>query len=427
MRTRSLPAALIAAGCVWAASVGSVATQVPLHPSQFRNHPAIRYGAGPSTDAVARLEAKLKRGDVTLTYAAGAGGYLRAILDALEVPIDSQMLVFSKTSFQAPKIGPKAPRAIYFNDTVAVGFVKGSDVLEFVAQDPAQGGVFYTLTQTPGVVPHFERNNLVCVQCHAFEGTQYVPGMFIGSVYPGPDGTAMYGPTFTTDHRSLFERRWGGWFVTGTHHGSSHMGNALVTDPADLTSMITPQTVHVTSLEGRFDPSEYLSRSSDIVALLVMEHQSQMHNHFTRIGWEARIGAAAAGRPLADAALDVVDYMLFVDETALPGPITGSTTYAKTFPQAGPRDRRGRSLRELDLNTRLLKYPLTYLIYSEAFEALPAQAKDAVYARLWQVLSGQDRAPKYSKLSADDRRAIIEILRDTKPDLPDYFPGAPRG
>lgn len=415
----------VASAC-WLVSLGMASTQAPLQPSQYRNHPAIAYGATPTADPVARLGEALKRGDVKLTYTPGRGGYLRSILDALAVPVESQMLVFSKTSFQAPRIGPKNPRAIYFNDTVAVGFVKGSDVLEFVAQDGRQGGVFYTLKQSPDAVPVFERNSAVCVQCHAFEGTQYVPGMFIGSVYPGADGLAMYGPTFTTDHRSLFERRWGGWFVTGTHSGASHMGNAVVTNPADLTSMITPETVHVTDLAGRFDGAEYQSMSSDLVALLVIEHQSQMLNRLTRIGWEARIGTAAVGRPLTEMASDVVDYMLFVDETVLPGPIAGTTAFAERFQQGGPRDQRGRSLRELDLRTRLLKYPCSYLIYSEPFTELPAEAKAAIYASLWAVLSGAETAPRYARLTAGDRQAILEILRDTKPDLPDYFRAAPR-
>jgi hypothetical protein len=88
---------------------------------------------------------------------------------------------------------------------------------------------------------------------------------------------------------------------------------------------------------------------------------------------------------------------------------------------SGPRDRRGRSLYELDLTRRLMKYPCSYLIYSPAFDALPPLAKDPIYKRMWQVLSGDASEPRYRSMSLADRRAIVEILKDTKPNLPAYF------
>jgi hypothetical protein len=341
------------------------------------------------------------------------------VLDALNVPVESQVLVFSKTSFQASRIGPKNPRAIYFDDTVSVGWVRGGEVLEFVGQDPRQGSVFYTLPQTADK-PLFERND-ACVSCHASEATHFVPGMFIGSVFPDINGTTMYGPAYTTDHRTPFEIRWGGWFVTGTHKATRHMGNAVATNSADLAAMITPESVHVTSLDGRFEPTGYLSLHSDLVALLALEHQAKMLNLFTRVGWEARIGEKESGRTLDQAASELVDYLLFVDEATLPGPITGTTKFAEQFAAKGPRDSRGRSLRELDLKTRLLRYPCSYLIYSEPFDGLPANAKDAVYGRMWEILSGRERDARYAVLSASDRRAILEILTETKPDAAAHF------
>jgi hypothetical protein len=408
---------LFVALAVWIGSVGAVAAQLQ-HPTLLRNHPAIRYDSTPSNDAVARLNEKLKSGDVTLERR-GPSGYLQSVLEALHVPVESQLLVFSKTSFQAPKIGPKNPRAIYFGDTLAVGWVRGGEVLEFVAQDPKQGSVFYTMSQSSDT-PVFERND-TCVSCHASEATHYVPGMFIGSVFPGVDGTTMYGPAYTTDHRSPFEIRWGGWYVTGTHQATRHMGNAIATDPTDLAAMITPATVHVTDLEGRFDKTGYLSLNSDLVALLVIEHQAKMLNLLTRVGWEARIGEKESGRTLEQAAAELVDYLLFVDEAPLPGPIKGTTNFAEVFSSQGPRDSRGRSLRDLDLGKRLLRHPCSYLIYSEPFDGLPENAKAAVYARMWEVLSGQERDKRYAVLSPADRQAIVEILSETKPDLGTYF------
>lgn len=403
----------------------TVAGQRQVAPSQVRNHPAIAYASSPQTDPVFKLNQRLRNGDVSLQFDP-ATGYLRSVLSALNVPVDSQVLVFSKTSFQARKISPQNPRAIYFGDDVAIGYVRGGDVLEAISQDGKVGSVFYAMKQTRDGVPQFERSDASCVFCHVSDVTYNVPGPFIGSVFPSADGTANYGPVYMTDHRSPFEVRWGGWYVTGTHHAERHMGNAIATDPGDLLSMMTPQTVHVTSLAGKFDPAGYLAQTSDIVALMVLEHQAGMMNLITRVGWDARLGADA-GRPLSQSVTDLVDYMLFVDEAPIPGPLEGPTAFAKNFSARGPFDKKGRSLRQLDTRARLLKYPCSYMIYSDAFDALPDNAKSAVYARLWDVLSGNDTDKIYQSLTPADRDAIIEILRDTKPNLPDYFYPAPSG
>ena len=408
---------IVVVALAWIASVVFVSAQ-KVHPALIRNHPAIAYAKTPVSDPIAGLNDRMQRGEVTLQKN-GPSGYLSSVLEALEVPIDSQVLVFSKTSFQAPRINPKNPRAIFFNDTVSVGWVRGGPVLEFVAQDPRQGAIFYTLEQSDSGAPRFERND-TCVMCHVSEATHNVPGMFVGSVFPSPEGITMYGPAYTTDHRSPFEMRWGGWFVTGTHRADRHMGNAIATDPSDLAAMVKPETVHTTSLAGRFDMTGYLSPHSDIVALLALEHQVQMLNLITRAGWEARVGADAQ-RAFDTTVEELVDYLLFVDESPLPGPIAGPTTFSRTFSSSGPRDARGRSLRELDLTRRLLKYPCSYLIYSEPFDGLPASAKAAIYQRLWNVLNGQVTDERYRILTSDDRTAIIEILRDTKKDLPSYW------
>ncbi len=414
-----MTARLIVAGAgIWLAAMTAAYSQKPMAPSAMRNHPSIRYQETAPRDAVAVLDERLKRGEAELTWEPGSG-YLKSVLAALQVPVDSQLLVFSKTSFQASLINPSNPRALYFTDRVSVGWVRGGPVLEFIGQDPTQGSVFYTLEQNPDAKPRFSRD-ISCVQCHTWEATNDVPGMFLGSGFPSANGSLLYAPVYSSDHRTPFDVRWGGWYVTGTHSLPRHMGNALVTADATLDTMVTPKTLHVTSLEGKFDMAGYPSPHSDIVALLVLEHEARMLNLITRAGWEARIGAAA-GRPIEEAIEELVDYLLFVDEQPLPGPVTGTSTFSRTFPASGPRDTRGRSLRELDLRTRLMRYPCSFLIYSEPFDALPADVKRAIYARMWTVLSGGAREPRYAALSAEDRTAVLEILRDTKPDLPDYF------
>jgi hypothetical protein len=158
---------------------------------------------------------------------------------------------------------------------------------------------------------------------------------------------------------------------------------------------------------------------------MVLTHQAHMTNLLTRIGWSSRIAAyehttGAADRLAADAR-EVVDYMLFVDEALLPGKIQGTSGFAEQFAIKGPSDTKGRSLRQLDLEHRLLRYPCSYMIYSPQFDSLPGETKEVIYKRMWIILSGEDKDGKYSRLSITDRRAIVEILRDTRNELPSYF------
>ncbi len=199
------------------------------------------------------------------------------------------------------------------------------------------------------------------------------------------------------------------------------MGNAVVTNMAKPESMVTDRTVNVESLKGRLDTSKYLSPYSDIVALMVFEHQTHMTNLLIEAGWKTRTGAPDRREVIND----LVDYMLFVDEPPLACKVRGTSGFAENFADRGPRDSRGRSLRQFDLESRLMRYPCSYMIYSDAFDHLPAEARSAIYQRLWRVLSGEEKEPRYARLSAADRKSIVEILRDTKKDLPDYFQREP--
>ena len=379
-----------------------------------RDHAAIAYGATAATDPVAQLNARLRNGTAKLTFQPDAG-YLRSVLDALSVPVESQTIVFSQTSFQAPLIDMRNPRAIYFNDTVSVGWVRGAPVLEVSAQDPKQGVIFYSLDQKPGGTPRFVRDDM-CLACHLSWDTLGVPGLLVMSTLPRPDENA-YANGFITDHRSPFAERWSGWYVTG-NAGARHLGNLPVTPSELKRPTVRNPRQPLESLDGVFDLKGFATPPSDVVALMLLAPQARMTNLITRVGWEARLGDAARVR---EAALDLVDYMLFVDEAPLTAPVQGRSGFAEAFAAGGPRDPRGRSLRQLDLHRRLLRYPCSYMIYSPAFDSLPRQAKDAVYARVWQILSGQERGEKYNRLSPADRQAVLEILRATKSDLPDAF------
>jgi hypothetical protein len=374
-------------------------------------------------DPVALLGRQIERGEVKLDYSPSGWGYLPSLLKHLSINIDSQILVFSKTSFQLTKISPKTPRALFFNDSVAVGSVQDGPVFEFTALDPVQGIIFYTLDTEKTETPRFQRRGSECLNCHGPAN-----GLIISSVYPSADGTPFVTGTFFEgiDHRTPIENRWGGWYVSGTHGSIRHLGNAIASDPDHPFDLNQKDTQNLTSLSGKIDTTKYLAPTSDIVALMTIEHQAHMTNLITAVSRQFRRasadGAIERSKKTLDRAVDeMVDYMLFVDEAPLHDSIKGVSTFTETFPDRGPRDKRGRSLRDFDRTQRLFRYPLSYMVYSEVFDAMPAAARARVYRRLYDVLSGTDQDPKFSHLMAEDRRAILEILIDTKPNLPDYW------
>jgi hypothetical protein len=390
----------------------------------------INYRSENISDPVTVLQKRLDRGEVKLEYEPNHG-YLKSVLELLKVPVDSQTLVFSKTSFQYKKISPGMPRALYFNDDVYVGQVHEGKVLEFVSFDPAQGAIFFILDEKKSDHPVFQRAELDCTQCHVAAGTRNVPGVLLRSVYTTATGTqAPLTQSFITGQESPLSERWGGWYVTGTHGSATHMGNVLATDKDNPDQIDRAAGANVTDLSKQFDTSQFLIPDSDIVAHLVLAHQTQMHNLITQVNYQTRIAFYKAGlsvdakvESLPDAARQqfqklaeqLVRYLLFTDEAHLDAPVRGTSAYTADFSARGPRDTQGRSLRDFDLRTRIFKYPCSYLIYSEAFDGLPVQAKEYVYGRLLDVLTGKDQTPAFAKLDGATRRAIFEILLATKP------------
>ena len=394
--------------------------------------PAINYATAPVNNVVEDVNRQLQAGAVRLTFE-GRAGYLRSALEALQIPVDSQLLVFSRASLQGKQISEQNPRAIFFNDRVALGWVRGGDLIEVAAHDETSGVVFYTLDQRPGADgPQFKRG-FICLGCHMAGDTLGVPGLLMFST-TRPDPAQGFSLPRFVDQTDSLERRFGGWFVTGSTGTTKHMGN-------EAAALDARASRELTSVDGLFDADGYRTLSSDIAAHLVFTHQVGMTNLLTRASWQARVADPALHAPFVAApgeeerialmmtgvASEVVDHLLFVDEAPLAAPVRGQSGFAERFSAIGPRDRQGRSLHELDLNRRLMKYPCSYLIYSPAFDALPTRAKGPIYQRLWDVLSGAVRDSRYqSALARADRQAIVEILRDTKKDLPSYFQGAVR-
>jgi hypothetical protein len=407
--------------------------------------PPISYVDTQPTDPIARLQARIDSGEVVLKRDR-KHGYLASVLEALDVPRSSQLLVFSKTSFQAARISPRTPRAIYFNDDVYIGWVPGGDVVEVSSVDPHLGAVFYTLDQSPegGQKPLFERQTHACLSCHSSVRTNDVPGHFMRSVFTRPDGLPAYnGGTFDTTDASPLAERWGGWFVTGTvGNDQTHMGNVFATNRAHPEQIDRVAGSNVTDLASLVKITTFLEPSSDLVAHMVLDHQATMHNRITAAGFAARQAMAeqqainqsqnlpadtiwdSVRKRIESPAEKVVESLLFCGEAPLTAPVAGTTEFANSFAARGPKDAKGRSLRDLDLKTRLFRYPCSFLIDSEAFRALPAPTLAYIHRRLLEVLSGQDTSPPFAHLTPDDRQAILEILRDTHPDLPDSWRSA---
>lgn len=362
-------------------------------------------------DAVTKLARRLDAGETTLAFDAQRG-FLPAVLRELHLPVSSQVLVFSKTSLQYLDISPQTPRALYFNDDVYAGFVPDGRLIELSAVDPRTGPVFYTLTQSPGARPHLV-TNADCIQCHATAATMSLPGYLVRSVFPRPDGqVAPRVRSFLTDHRSPMEERWGGWYVSGTFSGDVHMGNAVLRSSEDEASFDRAPGTNMKSVASHFRSERYLSSESDVVALMVLEHQAHMHNLLAKLHYDA-----SQALPLAADVEELLRYALFVDEAPLKGPVAGTTTFAADFEQRGPKDPQGRSLRQFDLRTRMFRYPCSYLIYSDAFLSLPMPVKQRIYGRLGDILSGRDSSDAFARLQPADRTAIAEILEATHPEF----------
>lgn len=401
--------------------------------------PPISYGESVPENRVSRLQDRIDRGEFELVRD-DSFGYLPALLKALEIPIESQMLVFSKTSLQVRYIAPRTPRAVYFNDSAYVGYCQKGDVIEVSAVDPQLGTVYYTIDQHAPSNPRFERRMDNCLICHSSSRTEGVPGHLVRSLFTDAGGHPLYSAgSRSVDHTTPLDQRWGGWYVTGTHGSQKHLGNLIIRTRSVQQPVDNAAGQNVGELNGRLDVTKYLSPHSDIVALMVLEHQVLVHNRMTKANFDTRqaidydatmnrtLGkpesncSESTKRRIKNSGDRLVEALLFVGEAKLTEPIKGTSGFAEQFTNSGPRDTQGRSLHELDLTTRLFKYPCSHLIYTEAFDRLPAESREYVWRRLWEILSGNESSEKFAHLQPADRRAIIEILCDTKTGLPDYW------
>jgi hypothetical protein len=289
--------------------------------------------------------------------------------------------------------------------------------------------------------PVFKRETDECLECHETSMSGRIPGNIMRSVYTHADGQPEFSAgSYLTDDSSPMEERWGGWYVTGKHGGIRHMGNAIVHGSGESVTLDRNSGANLTSLTRFFATSHYLAPTSDIVALMVAEHQTHVQNLITRASYQTRIAERYdealnkdLNRPsnyhsdsmrsrIVSVCEPLVKGLLFTEEPPLANPIVGSNSYAAQFSAQGPVDSMGRSLRQLDLHTRLMRYRCSYLIYSDLFKALPDRAKTYVYQRLNEILGGKDSGKDFASITASvaERTAILEILKETKPDFAAY-------
>lgn len=390
--------------------------------------PAIPYASAAPNEPVARLARAIERGDARLAFSPPRG-YLDALLEALDIDPASQVLVFSQTSLQSRRIDPRRPRAIYFNDEVYVAWVQNGP-LEIASVEPELGPVFYLLDQDGDAAPAFDRELDRCLSCHdsySLSGGG-VPRLILGSGYTGVGGNLVtHEGWILVSDRTPFRSRFGGWYVTGTHGDQRHLGNLLIRSYDDFERLDELRVSNVESLETFFDTTPYARGTSDIVALMVLQHQTNVQNAIVRVGYETRTALAAvrdgvstpdeAQAAIAASVEPLVCMMLFCEEIELTAPLAGDPEFVAQFQSRAVRDAQGRSLRDFDMTRRMFRYPLSYLIHSRQFESLPDEAKTAVYRRLAAVLTGADRSEPFARLTDADRASIVEIVATTKPEL----------
>jgi len=363
------------------------------------------------TDPVAQLQARIDRGEVQLKFDSSRG-YLNSVLSNLKIPISSQSLVFSKTSLQTDFISPSTPRALFFNDDVYVAWVPDAPMLEVASVDPQYGTVFYVMSQAEGDAGVFRRLKEPCTTCHG-PARDEVPSPLLLMMSAAIDVTGEPVSEFQllTD-RTPFSERWGGWYVNASQGNLVHLGNKVMDGGA-------PRLLFDPSNASRpFNTFRYPSPSSDIVALMILGHQIDVHNRINEAAQQTRtLPASAPQEKIAEAVEPLVHALLFSGSASLSEPIRGPSGFLREFTAQGRKDSRGRSLKDLDLDRRLLRYPLSYLIYSESFDKMPQTARDFVYRRLFEIFSGKDRSENFAHLSDVDRAALLEILSETKPEF----------
>lgn len=383
--------------------------------------PVVDYFTKKADDPVMRLQDRIQNGDVTLK-SDSQHGYLKSLLTHLDVPLSSQLLVFSKTARAPNLVSPSSPRAVFFNDLVSVAWIPGARELELTAVDPKRGVIFYTLDQPNDGEARspqsFERNRQ-CLACHAGRSSLEVPGLLLRGFQTDRTGRMLFGFSRVT-HDMTYDRRWGGWYVTGSPAGLVHRGNLFGEAENEKHKLEPGHHSSLTNLKNRGDFSAWPAQSSDFVAHLVLAHQAHGTNLLIRVGMEARLNRRS------DAEDRLIRYLVFADEppinlTSQDAKACRARPYARWFEAAGKRAPNGDSLREFDLTKRLFKNRLSYLVNTPLFDQLPEDTRERLLQRLWRGLTYDEPEEAFRHLQRDERARIIGIVRSTKMNLPPFW------
>lgn len=401
--------------------ISMLLAQVASGDADFWDLPPIRYSDTQATDAVAQLAAAMAKGEKKVEGKTGLDR-LRFVLKELKVPEESQVLVFSKTSLQISLIQPKNPRALFYSPDVYVGYVPGG-AMEVIVQDPALGLVFYVIDAGEGETLKIERDTSQCMSCHGTTRTEGVPGVQVRSVFPNAEGHPLLAKgTSHVNHDTPLPERWGGYYVTG-RSSLPHLGNRTYTEHGEGDDKPLPSDL--ADLREKIDVSKYPRPTSDIVALMVLEHQCRMHNLLNAATLQYRrakfISQAidpsadpdqgSAGRVADGMAAKIVECLFYKDETDPGEDLVGGDEFQKSFNARFPKTKEGDSLAEFHLYDRIFKNRCSFMVYSQAFRELPPRVKQAVLKQMKVVLAGEDTSFGYLKES--ERKRIEGILKET--------------
>ena len=405
--------------------------------SQFYNDYELEphgYFSKDAKDPVTLLMKRVQRGEVLIKEPNGKP-LVERLLRELGLNKDTQVLVFSRTSLQRREVSYSNPRALYFNESVYLGWMPNGRI-EIASFDPELGPIFYFQRELDDASSPLLTRTRSCLGCHAGDATNFLPGSLGRSVYPDKSGRSLRSidDYRRSGHHIPLHDRYGGWFVSGNHGAMRHMGNAIASREGGKITIDREQFANLEKLDRFFSTEAYPAPGSDIAALLVFDHQVTMHHRLVEAAYRARqslfdskldpketdVSKLSEGRS-TDEFLEgrdkVVDYLLFRDETPIPK-VSCDPAFRRAFTANRIADSRKRSLKDLRLDGRIFENRCSYMIYSPTFDQFPPMLKGAIYARIHEILTSPKPVEGFDYLGKDEKRRILEILDETKEDLP---------
>ncbi len=417
-------------------TLAPLSAQVAFNDYQLPPH---EYYEGDSQDPVSLLVRRIEAGEKTPDFSSQRA-FVDWLLAELEIPAASQTMVFSRTGLQRQVVSPHNPRALFFNDETYMTWIPGG-MVELASYDPHRGPLFFLLQGSDDPKPekvNFNRRESCLNGCHAGSATNYLPGLLARSLHVDAEGnpTAVDKAGIVinaiSNHENMFhtmplKERWGGWFVTGGHEAADHIGNLVV--PSRGATPVPAPALAETKASYPHGPS------SDILPLLVQDHQIGLLNtlYESLYRWRTALHLANEKRaadgeaPLVQLeAGSIADLMpkfdksvkqfLFAGEAPLPGGgIVGDPAFIEAFRATRVEDAKGRSLRDFDLKTRLMKHRCSHMILSRQFQGMPEEFRSILLGRIREVLTARPAPAGFDHLSDDERAALLEILGETVP------------